>query len=336
MAYYRKRSNGWRAEIAILGTRDSATWPTKAQAVAWATETEARIRADHARGHTAAPPAKLTVYELISDYIAKRLPQKKGAEKEALRLARFGRELAWVGEFASSITQQHIATWRDGRLTEVQPSSVNRELNLLSALFAHAVEIRACTVNPVRGLRRPRNPPARDRDINHAEIDAMLAALDYQPGATPTKKIHYIAMALLFALETGMRAGEITALTWDRVLLEQRYLTLLDTKNGDSRQVPLSTAAITILNLLPRAQGPCFAITAASLDTLWRRARRRAAERLPSVVDLHFHDSRHAAVTRLARLLSPLDLARMIGHRDLNSLMIYYNASATDIAGRLG
>ncbi|PXX79122.1 tyrosine-type recombinase/integrase [Rivihabitans pingtungensis] len=336
MAYYRKRSNGWRAEIAILGIRDSATWPTKAQAIAWATEIEARIRADHARGHHTQLPAKITVYELIHDYIAKRLPQKKGAEKEGLRLTRFSRELTWVGEYASSITQQHIATWRDGRLTEVQPSSVNRELNLLSALFAHAVEIRACTINPVRGLRRPRNPPARDRDISQAEIDAMLTALDYQPGATPTKKIHYIAMAMLFAMETGMRAGEITELAWDRVLLEQRYITLLDTKNGDSRQVPLSTAAINILNLLPRAHGPCFAITAASLDTLWRRARKRAAERLPSVVDLHFHDTRHAAVTRLANRLDVLALARMIGHRDIKSLMIYYNPSASQLAQLLG
>lgn len=336
MAHYRKRSNGWRAEIAILGVRDSATWPTKAQAVAWATETEARIRADYASGRAAQQPQKITVHQLITDYIERRLPDKKGEAKEKIRLDRFARELIWVGEFASAITTQHIIAWRDARLTQVSAASVNRELNLLSALFTHAVEIRACTVNPVRGLRRPRNPPARDRDISKAEIDAMLAALGYQPGVPPTKKTHAIALAFLFALETGMRAGEITELTWDRVLLEQRYLTLLDTKNGDSRQVPLSTAAINILNLLPRAHEPCFAITAASLDALWRRARKRAAERLPSVIDLHFHDSRHAAVTRLANKLDVLSLARMIGHRDIKSLMTYYNPSATQLADRLG
>lgn len=336
MAHYRKRSNGWRAEIAILGVRDSATWPTKAQAIAWATETEARIRADHANGRAAQQPQKITVHQLITDYIDRRLPDKKGADKEQIRLTRFARELSWVGELASAITTQHIIAWRDARLAQVSPASVNRELNLLSAVFAHGVETSACITNPVRGMRRPRNPPARDRDINQSEIDAMLSALGHQPGMPPTKKIHAIALAFLFALETGMRVSEITELTWDRVAIAQRYLTLLATKNGDSRQVPLSTAAINILQMLPRTGHSCFDITAGSLDALWRKARRRAATLCPSVADLHFHDSRHAAVTRLARRLDPLDLARMIGHRDLNSLMIYYNASATDIAGRLG
>ena len=57
---------------------------------------------------------------------------------------------------------------------------------------------------------------------------------------------------------------------------------------------------------------------------------------LPSVADLHFHDARHEAITRLARKIDVLDLARMIGHRDPRSLMVYYNATATDIAGGLG
>lgn len=52
-------------------------------------------------------------------------------------------------------------------------------------------------------------------------------------------------------------------------------------------------------------------------------------------VDLTFHDARHEACTRLARKLEVLDLARMIGHRDPRSLMIYYNPTASEIAERL-
>lgn len=52
--------------------------------------------------------------------------------------------------------------------------------------------------------------------------------------------------------------------------------------------------------------------------------------------NLKFHDTRHEACTRLAQLIPLLDLAKMIGHRDIKSLMIYYDATPTEIANRLG
>ena len=54
------------------------------------------------------------------------------------------------------------------------------------------------------------------------------------------------------------------------------------------------------------------------------------------IENLRFHDSRHSAITNLAKKLSVLDLARMVGHRDVKSLMIYFNPTAEEIAGRLG
>ena len=57
---------------------------------------------------------------------------------------------------------------------------------------------------------------------------------------------------------------------------------------------------------------------------------------LAGIEDLTFHDTRHEALTRLARKLDVLDLARMVGHRDPRSLMIYYNPTASEIAQRLG
>jgi len=73
-----------------------------------------------------------------------------------------------------------------------------------------------------------------------------------------------------------------------------------------------------------------FTVKDASFDTLWRKLRDKC-----EIEDLHFHDSRHEACTRLARKLEVLDLARMIGHKDLRSLMVYYNATASEIANRL-
>ncbi|WP_363324642.1 tyrosine-type recombinase/integrase [Pandoraea cepalis] len=66
-----------------------------------------------------------------------------------------------------------------------------------------------------------------------------------------------------------------------------------------------------------------------SRDALFRNARDRS-----QISDVTFHDTRHEAVRLLAKMLPPLDLARMTGHRNISELMTYYNATATDIAGR--
>ena len=78
-----------------------------------------------------------------------------------------------------------------------------------------------------------------------------------------------------------------------------------------------------------------FDITGAVLDTLFRRARDRAAVDCPSVITCRFHDARGEAITRLSRKLDVLELARVVGHRNLSSLLHYYKASAAEIAKKL-
>jgi integrase len=141
--------------------------------------------------------------------------------------------------------------------------------------------------------------------------------------------------AFLFAIKTAMRAGEIVGLEWSRVDLQARYCSLPVTKNGTSRDVPLSLRAVELLELLRASEiggegSSVFNLKSSQLDVLWRKLRNRAA-----VADLTFHDSRHIAITRLAGKLEVLELARMVGHRNLNELLTYYNAPATEIARRL-
>jgi len=80
----------------------------------------------------------------------------------------------------------------------------------------------------------------------------------------------------------------------------------------------------------PAEGNTLFGLTSVSLDALFRKGRDRA-----QIEGLTFHDTRHAAITRLAKKLNVLDLARMVGHRDLRMLQIYYNESADDMALKL-
>ena len=75
-----------------------------------------------------------------------------------------------------------------------------------------------------------------------------------------------------------------------------------------------------------------FGIKPALLDALFRKAKRKAGL---ADADLHFHDTRHEGITRLAAVLGVLELARAVGHRDLRMLQTYYNESAEDIAKKL-
>ncbi|WP_249173503.1 site-specific integrase [Burkholderia dolosa] len=147
----------------------------------------------------------------------------------------------------------------------------------------------------------------------------------------------YTAVAFLFAIETGMRQGEIIGTTWPNVHVDKRYVHVPTSKNGDARDVPLSKRAIELLGRLPKIEGEtrCFPVAQGSVDALWRKVRRRVAKKHPEMADLNFHDSRHEATTRLSRKLSVLALAKMIGHRDIQSLMIYYDETAAELAARL-
>jgi integrase len=81
----------------------------------------------------------------------------------------------------------------------------------------------------------------------------------------------------------------------------------------------------------PAELGSVFGLQPRQVDALFRKARDRAG-----IADLHWHDSRHTAITRLAQRLHVLDLARMVGHRDLKQLQTYYNPAAEDLAAKLG
>jgi integrase len=97
------------------------------------------------------------------------------------------------------------------------------------------------------------------------------------------------------------------------------------------RSVPLSTKALAIIEQLKGVdENLVFNVKSSQLDSLFRKAKKLAA-----VEDLHFHDTRHEAITRLAKKLDVLELARMVGHKDLNMLLVYYNKPASDLAKKL-
>jgi integrase len=320
MAVPKKEGGVWRHRVMVKGKRVSGTFVTKAAALAW--EAEQRIQiVEGGPGRNSK-----TLRDALEKYEIEVSKKKRSYLNEAKRLAWF-RSTDLADKKISDIKPADIAAWRDGRLKAVKSSSVNRDMNLLSHVFAVARrEWGWVKDSPTKDVERPKDPPHRDRRISEKEIDLICLQLgwDRKISGAPATKQHRIALAFLFAIETAMRAGEICALKKGDV--EGRVARLHMTKNGRPRDVPLSAQALEIWKLVPEG----FDITPAILDALFRKAKKNAG-----IEGLTFHDTRHEAITRLAQKLDVLDLARMVGHTNINQLRTYYNPTAEDIASRL-
>jgi integrase len=321
VAYFEKRvtSKGevrWRVQVRRLGVEETKTFRTKARGRQWALQVEAGITGE------SRPLGKHTALEALRRYSKEVSPDKRGHRWERIRLLAMEADPAWKRAIAQ-ITSDHLGAWRDARLKQVGPGTVRREITLLQAVWEAAkTEWKWIRTNPWRDVRKPTEPPARRRGVTQAELMAIA-----EKASSPTEKETVAGFEL--AIETGMRAGEMWSL--GRQQIDGSVAHLEQTKNGDKRDVALSPRALEIVaELLADGRPLLFTISNAVRDTTFRRLRDAAG--LP---DLHFHDSRSEAVSRLAKRLPMLELADQIGHRDLNSLQSYYKPSAADRAMRL-
>lgn len=316
MASITKYGKKWRAQIARSGVRKSKVFPTKQEARDWAAGEESSLKLDQSN------ECRLPFGDVMRRYGLEVSPQKRGHIWEIARIEKWRADP--VGKVRMcDLGADALSDWRDRRLREVSPGTVRRERNLMSAILTQARrEWRYIEVNPMADVSAPKEPPPRNRLVTDDELERLLFIAGDDLGTKRARAIH----AFRFALETGMRAGEILGLSSGAVDLELRVAHLSRTKNGDDRDVPLSSEAVRLIQTLPD-QDRLFAMSSADLDAAWRNVRDRAG-----IKGLTFHDSRHSAVTALSKKLDVLALARMIGHRDIKQLMVYYNAPASELA----
>jgi integrase len=332
VASIQKLENTWRAFVCrktpegVL-VRKSGTFDSKREAKVWADRVEAEIKQG-----VVGEIAKRTFGDLLQRYADEVSPTKRGARWELLRLASVCRDpVAEV--LLIDLAEPDIAAWRDRRLRSVSAGSVRREWTLLShACHLGVKEWKWLTKNPCTDVRRPAKAVARDRLFACTEIERLLVAFGWEDGESPVTVSARIGYAMLFSLETGLRCGELCALTLADVEGRVAVVRVGKTRAA-TRRVPLSPYALTVAEIVGAGREPdslLFDLKPSQIDALFRKTRDRCE--LP---DLHWHDLRHTAVTRLARKLDVLSLARMIGHSDLRQLQVYFNRSAEDIADDL-
>ena len=129
-----------------------------------------------------------------------------------------------------------------------------------------------------------------------------------------------------------MRRGEILGITWECVDFDSRTVHLPITKNGSSRDVPLSSKATQILKGQNERQLPCpFPVTDNAFRLAWDRLRSRA-----DLGDLRFHDLRHEAISRFFEMgLSMPEVALISGHKDPRMLFRYTHIKPESVLAKL-
>ncbi len=336
----------WQAKVRRKGyPPQSKTFDTKAEAEAWAREIESGMDRGTFVSRTEAEGT--TLREGLERYSREITPRKKGAKQELVRIRRW--QASVLGERPlASIRGADMAKFRDACRAEGKAENTIRlELLLLHHFFGIARKEWGMESldNPVAKISLPKGSNTRERRLQPKEFEYLTSALraSSQPIAEPITK---------FAILTAMRQGEILGLHWDAIDFKKRTAFLSDTKNGDSRIVPLSTKAIEVLKEMARpvAGAKVFNISQDCLTKAFARSCKAGRAKylqdceeagdtpIPGFLeDLRFHDLRHEATSRLFEMgLEIMEVASVSGHKSLAMLKRYTHLRAEELAKKLG
>ena len=185
--------------------------------------------------------------------------------------------------------------------------------------------------NPMLGIKKQKESSGRVRFLSDSERESLLAACKASGSAI-------LFPIVATAISTGARYGEIMGLTWDDVDFQLRRIVLRDTKNGDTRAVPLAGLAYNELKALSDARHKDIKLIFASkssignpmkdekpilIRTAWETALKKSG-----IENFKFHDLRHTCASYLAMNGASLaEIAEVLGHKTLQMVKRYAHLS---------
>jgi integrase len=323
----------YRVKVRLKGyPAQTATFDRRTDAKNWAQSTEAAIK--EGRHFKTSEAKRRTLGEMIRRYLEKVLPAYKEQErKDRTRHLKYWKER--LGDYSlADISPNHIADVRDELLAEVpfrkkttrSPATVARYMASLSHAFTCAVnEWGWLEDSPMRKVKGPMLPKGRVRYLSDEERTALLKACKSSDNS-------YLYPVVVLALSTGMRQGEIMGLKWSNVDFQHGRIILKNTKNGESRGVPVTGLALEAMKNHAKVRKIDSTLVFPSkanpdkpqeLRTAWLRALKEA-----KIDDFKFHDLRHTAASYLAMDGASLaDIAEILGHKTFQMVKRYAHLS---------
>jgi integrase len=219
-------------------------------------------------------------------------------------------------QFMTAIEPESIERYKQVRVDKVEPSTVNRDLQCLRRMFNLAIVWRYASENPVKFVKFFREKGGRVRYLTRDEFGRLL---QHCPEA--------LKPVITVAVHTGMRQGELLALRWADVDLENGFASVNDPKNATPRKVPLNHTARELLCRLKNVarndkvfceeNGESYA----SRTVQWQS---RRAMKDAKIENFRFHDLRHTCASWLAMAGVPLlAIKEILGHKDIRMTLRY-------------
>jgi len=313
------------------------TFDTKIEATRFETEIKAKVQQGTYVNRLSA--RQMSLSDAIDKYTDTKSREKKGDTytKECSQ----GRQIKKhsIAKLPlSSISSSDIAKFRDNRSKEVGSNSVRLAIALISHIFTTAkLEWEMPYLeNPCLATKSVSvKNTHRDRRLEDDEYDRLMRSA----GEYRNRNMQSI---IIFAIETAMRQGEIAAIKFDWIDFDNHIVNLPDTKNGEARSVPLSSTAFAILTDISKSgHTPVFNMTASAISKAFTKICRRAKDddckKDDPIINLHFHDLRHEATTRLfEKGLSTEQVMSITGHKTYSMLAQYTHLKTNSLVKLLG
>jgi integrase len=240
-------------------------------------------------------------------------------------------KVSFGGRFLYEITPLLVEEYKSRRIKEVSPATVNRELACLKHIFTMAIQWNKAEANPVKKVKLFRENNQRVRYLEKEEAERLVSNCK-----------GYLKRIVIIALNTGMRKGEILRVKWTDIDFKNNVIYLLDTKNGDKKEVLINDMVKRALIQQPKYKDGPYAFCNRD-GRPFRDIRKSfiAALKKSGIINFRFHDLRHTFASQL--VMSGVDLntvRELMGHKSIRMTLRYAHLSpahkkrAVDVLGQ--
>ena len=217
------------------------------------------------------------------------------------------------GKMINTITQENVERFKNIRIKEVSPSTVNKELTVLKHIFNKGIDWDKVENNPAKRVKKFRENNSRLRYLTEEEISLLIS------NATG-----YMRTLVILAVNTGMRKGEMLNLKWHDIDFALGLIYLIHTKNGENRNVPMNNTVITTLKEHSKHPGDYVfsgkeGLPLKNIDKNFKNLLKQS-----KIENFKFHDLRHTFASQLAMKGIDLNMIReLLGHKSINMTLRY-------------
>jgi integrase len=326
MASIQKRGNSFRVRIFRKSKPSiSNTFNNRHDAEKWARLIEVQLEQGTyiEKSITKYIPEEITIQEAIDRHIKSHVINKSNSRSEIGILQILSKK--WVDRKLNSISKIDVIHLRDELVSLNRASStINHYYNAISKLFQTAINEWGVPLdNPTTAIRRAPEPIGRMKRFCH---EAELIFLKECSGFESIR----LREIVIVAIETGMRCGELLTMRWEDIDLKNRKVLLRKTKNGCSRNVPLSSRALSTLNEIYKVDSHLVVFPfnhwelRRQFNKVLNICKEKYTQRPNPFEDIRFHDLRHEAISRLSdKGLNVIELSYISGHKTLSMLKRY-------------